>query len=44
MARPVEISGARLRIAAATDAPTLSIAATLKSRPAAVPTTPETTK
>ena len=43
-ASTVEMSGARLRIAAETEAPTFSIAATRKRRPAAVPTTPEAMK
>jgi len=43
-ASTVEISGARFRIAAETEAPTFWIPATRKSRPAAVPTTPDATK
>ena len=44
IASPVEMKGLKLLMAAATGAPTFSIAATLKSRPAAVPTTPEKMK
>ena len=44
MARPVANSGARLPIAEATGAPTLSMDATRKKRPAAVPATPEKMK
>ena len=44
MARPLAMSGARLLMAAATEAPTLWMATTRKRRPPAVPTTPEKTK
>jgi hypothetical protein len=44
MASPVATSGVILRMEADTSAPTFSIAATRKSRPAAVPTTPEKMK
>ena len=44
MAKPVEMKGLKLLMEAATGAPTFSMPATLKSLPAAVPTTPERAK
>ena len=44
MAKPVAMKGLKLLMEAATGAPTFSMATTRKSRPAAVPTTPERTK
>ena len=44
MARPVDISGVKLPMEAATGAPTFSMAMTRKSRPPVVPSAPERTK
>ncbi len=44
IASTLEMSGARLLMAAATEAPTFWMATTLKKRPKVVPTTPEKTK